>query len=572
MKIERLHIDNFGRLSNQDFSFGEGLNQLLNENGWGKTTLSIFIKAIFYGMPPARENVKMERKKYMPWQGGNFGGWLEFSCKKGRFRIVRSFAKTPEGDEAQLFDLTSNKVVQMPKEGLGEWLFGVGRETFEMTAFLPQLNFTSSVNEQISAGVLGLDKFKYDLASVGGALAQIKKEVSALKKDMVKQNDIDRISRHMVDLKADLAQAIESIKEVDRQIQVEQNNYAVLEEKVLKEKQTLQAHEKIFASKMKIESELKAENEKLSALLIKLNSISPERKEMDKKSFPWLIVVASIVLLAGVALGLARVVSWVVAGSVCGVGAFLGVLSFVFRKKYKQASQKQTDKAQTYELDKKITQCQEDIEKLKNLLANYSEISLPNSTLADYQQNLLFNSKLSLERLSTQKKTLMYQQDRLQQEIESMKEELANKKAINKKTGDKLEVLQYTHDFLVKAKENVSERFVKPINDGMRVLLEKFDMRGREYIVDTNFDIKQITNGGVKDFEHSSQGYKDILSICMRFLLIKEVYKEEKPCVILDDSFVNFDDENFQKAKQVLQQLSQDLQILYICCSQSREI
>ena len=77
MIIKRVHIDNFGKLKNKDFDFSRGINQLVNENGWGKTTLSILLKAMFFGMSPARENVKNERKKYMPWQGGTFGGWIE---------------------------------------------------------------------------------------------------------------------------------------------------------------------------------------------------------------------------------------------------------------------------------------------------------------------------------------------------------------------------------------------------------------------------------------------------------------------------------------------------------------
>ena len=64
MIIKKIHIENFGKLSNVDLQFDKGLNEIFAENGWGKTTLSIFIKAMFYGMPPARENIKMERKKF----------------------------------------------------------------------------------------------------------------------------------------------------------------------------------------------------------------------------------------------------------------------------------------------------------------------------------------------------------------------------------------------------------------------------------------------------------------------------------------------------------------------------
>ena len=49
MKLDKLHIDNFGKLQNLDLNFNENFNQIIEENGWGKTTLSVFIKAMFFG-------------------------------------------------------------------------------------------------------------------------------------------------------------------------------------------------------------------------------------------------------------------------------------------------------------------------------------------------------------------------------------------------------------------------------------------------------------------------------------------------------------------------------------------
>ena len=50
MKIVKLHIENFGKLSNFDLSFSSELNQFIHENGWGKSTLCAFIKAMVYGL------------------------------------------------------------------------------------------------------------------------------------------------------------------------------------------------------------------------------------------------------------------------------------------------------------------------------------------------------------------------------------------------------------------------------------------------------------------------------------------------------------------------------------------
>ncbi len=49
MRLISCHIENFGVLSNKDYTFGEGINSFCKENGVGKTTLAAFIRAMFYG-------------------------------------------------------------------------------------------------------------------------------------------------------------------------------------------------------------------------------------------------------------------------------------------------------------------------------------------------------------------------------------------------------------------------------------------------------------------------------------------------------------------------------------------
>ena len=52
MRLLKMHVDNFGRLHDFNFNFEEGLNVILEENGWGKTTMAAFLKAMLYGLEP----------------------------------------------------------------------------------------------------------------------------------------------------------------------------------------------------------------------------------------------------------------------------------------------------------------------------------------------------------------------------------------------------------------------------------------------------------------------------------------------------------------------------------------
>ena len=49
MKIIKCYIENFGKLHQFEYKFSEGLNTINKSNGWGKSTLATFIKAMFFG-------------------------------------------------------------------------------------------------------------------------------------------------------------------------------------------------------------------------------------------------------------------------------------------------------------------------------------------------------------------------------------------------------------------------------------------------------------------------------------------------------------------------------------------
>ena len=81
MKLLKCHIQNFGKLQDFNYDFQNGLNTIKQDNGFGKTTFATFIKSMFYGLD-TQANARFEksdRKKYIPWQGGIYGGSIESS-------------------------------------------------------------------------------------------------------------------------------------------------------------------------------------------------------------------------------------------------------------------------------------------------------------------------------------------------------------------------------------------------------------------------------------------------------------------------------------------------------------
>ena len=125
MRLIECYVENFGTIHETGVSFRSGLNIILKENGTGKSTLAAFIKSMFYGLPATmkRNLDENERKKYQPWQGGNYGGWLSFSTDQKRYRIERFFGLKKSEDRFALYDLDTGLLSHDFTEEIGKELF-----------------------------------------------------------------------------------------------------------------------------------------------------------------------------------------------------------------------------------------------------------------------------------------------------------------------------------------------------------------------------------------------------------------------------------------------------------------
>lgn len=156
MKLIRCHIENFGGLSQYSQAFSQGLTVVCQPNGFGKTTLAEFIRAMFYGFPRATKKAEKNlRKKYQPWQGGKCGGYLIFEHQGKRYRIDRTFGDTPRADTFSLTDPDTHKKCRDFSEDIGKELFGLDSDSFERSTYAPQRQDVDSLSSANIRAKLG---------------------------------------------------------------------------------------------------------------------------------------------------------------------------------------------------------------------------------------------------------------------------------------------------------------------------------------------------------------------------------------------------------------------------------
>ena len=179
MKLIECYIENFGRISQQKFTFDSGFNCIQQNNGEGKTTLTVFIKVMLYGMSDTKKQSvsENERKHYLPWQGGKCGGYLIVETASGTYRIERSFAPKAADDTYRRVDLATGAECTDTAESFGIEVFGIDADAFERTVFHSERALSSkNDNPLISAKLSDLSGTDGDMGGVDDALKLLEEQ------------------------------------------------------------------------------------------------------------------------------------------------------------------------------------------------------------------------------------------------------------------------------------------------------------------------------------------------------------------------------------------------------------
>ena len=310
MRILKIYIENFGVLSKYSQEFENDITEMIAENGFGKTTLANFIKAMFYGFTNSKKSfTDNDRLRYAPWQGGNFGGYLDFEHNGKKYRVERFF--NPIGstkDTFKLYDLDTNKVSKDYTKNLGEELFMVDVEGYIRSSYIPQTSVDWSENKKLSQNLTNMlesngsediskaitrlenESKKYVKTGGRGLIGETKQKISELEEqletaDLSKtstktlKNRLDKVIITLQTTTDELAAIKEKIKLANKQSQKDAiyNHYKSLFQNKEIIKSELDILNKFFKEKYPTKEQISYGYElleKLSILQIDLNKIT----------------------------------------------------------------------------------------------------------------------------------------------------------------------------------------------------------------------------------------------------------------------------------------------------------
>ena len=147
MKINKIQINQFGKLKDYEIEFKDGLNIIYGDNEAGKSTLLTFIKTSLYGIASSKRSIsENNRLKYMPWGEKKATGELHISEQAKEIIIKRSFASKKSSDSTEILNSVSGEIIKGIDESTpGKSILGIGEATFHKTSLIQQLS--SGINK-----------------------------------------------------------------------------------------------------------------------------------------------------------------------------------------------------------------------------------------------------------------------------------------------------------------------------------------------------------------------------------------------------------------------------------------
>lgn len=225
----------------------------------------------------------------------------------------------------------------------------------------------------------------------------------------------------------------------------------------------------------------------------------------------------------------------------------------------KMAREKQQEK-EVFEREKDVRRYKEleavDLQPLENLNQQFAD----NASLLEDADNEIASYNRQVDGLTEERELL--DEDEVQWNI--LKEELEY-------DLHQYQIISQTKDFLEKAKANFTARYIGPVMAGFakyHSILTDEDAAG--YKIDANINITAKEHGEQRNPRLLSTGYQNLVGICMRMALVDAMFKDEKPFLVVDDSFANLDNDKVRGGLKFLSEVAKEYQVIYFTCHKSR--
>lgn len=613
MKIISLQVQSFGKLKRVNLNFNDGINVINNVNGFGKTTMAGFIRAMLYGLSYSKTKGVSDVTRFQPWDAdGKFGGSMVVEHNGEQLRIERFFGTASRQETLSVVNVKTNKQVELLPSA-GEALLGLTVESYDRSAYFPQESVELLSNDNLENRLANLvensaedyDKVQKNIRDYrrnlrlergnGGEIYNLECRSRELQTEL---HNAQNAERRNAEIERRLSAISGEQQEIARNQSSDAKKSDVLRKQLAQtaltdtEMETVRKVNGLQGKLARVPGEIEQDKAHLDDLTDKMRNLRDDvrPKVYPNKQILIISVIAAILGLAALVAGacIPQMICAIVGGAVLLLGVVGAVLAFVRRgaktlvagerdaliteyfgvaSKYfyvkdldfNQAVKRFDEYYREYlgdkrEMDvlKSVVKKPVDTSELENEIASCEErISTANSRV----------TSLAAERgrLEEERKHLSFDSITPQEQLLAVTEQIACAKR-------RYEVAGIVSDLLMQAKDNLSSSYLPRLRARCQELLRQVMNNTYEVVIDRRFNVKIRENGQTKAMNDFSRGTREIVLLCFRLALSELLYEGAAPFVIIDDAFVNYDEDNFVRATNLLKKVAEHGQIIYFTC------
>ena len=602
MLIEKLQINNFGKLKNRNIELNNGINVIYGENESGKTTLLKFITSMFYGVNKNKNGKRIsDFEKYTPWEEGEFSGKIKYKLdNEEEYEVYRNFAKkNPQVLDKLGNDVSKNYTIDktygnkffFEQTKVDEELFNMAMVIMQQEVKLDEKKQNILIQKASNIMLTGEDDVSYKkiISKLNKKQTEeIGTEKSPTKPLYLTRQKIEELGRK----KAELENILPLQYEIeDKKIDIEKDvKHGEKELELLQSIQKMQNEAKIEEEKIDINIKSKKETEnKKQEEEDRLNNI--KSKKIEKKSLKMLYIIPILLTIFSIILFLInqKIISY--------IGIALDIISIIVisliqikeNKKYKKIKDEERQEKNNIknkievleneikEKEKIINEKQNELnikinlnkQELKNKfqeinnIENFFENEIDSENILN-EQKYINDLKLELTRLEMQRKEILEKlenKSQIEEELENLRENLGGLIEYNETINIAKEGIEKAY---LKMKEDITPKFSINLSNAIQNISS-----GKYKTVKVNEEdglIVETENGNYVPADVLSIGTIDQLYLSLRISSINELTKEIMP-IILDETFAYFDNERLGKVLEFLNKEYKDRQILILTCT-----
>lgn len=607
MKIVSVNVSSFGKLQNVKVDFQKGTNIFRYNNGYGKTTLAAFIRAMLYGFSYHRSGGVSDVSAYLTWNSTEkIGGNMVVKHEGETYKIERFFGSTAKQETLSVTNVKTRKTLDCP-EGVGEYFLGLTAESYDRSAYFPQEAVEIKSNENLNTRLAGMvQNAADDLDKVQDNLRKYKK---TLRYERGNGGEIYRLEEEILSLKRQIAERQNAQRNKE---QIESRLHNISTEQAVIKKQAAQVNAELallqkqvaacsptdaeIATRAKV-SELQTNLARLGnfeqdkaacdALAEKIEQ-TPDVAKVQRPISKPLLICGILLACAGIGVCFVQLIAGICA--IC-VGAALAVISFFVKPALKtmQAGEKDAFITDYFNLASKYVYCERmaysdvqkvlwekyaeyvgdkrELESLKKTLKSSAE-----PQLVDLQDKIAEKREL-IERLHEQEMQLSQDAGRLgemrsnlQTDFVELQEKLDETEMQLADANRRYNVADKVSDLLTQANEKLATSYLPDLCAHCQQLLSEVTGEHYQLEMNLNFNVSVVVNGASRSLASFSRGIREITLLCFRLAISRLLFGGQIPFLIIDDAFVNFDEQNFLRATYLVKSLAPTTQVIYFTC------